>query len=143
MTTKITKPTARPFSIRLTVEERALLVHKAKGAPLGSYIRATLFPEHVPTVPPARQRIASGHKELARLLAAFGSSRLAANFNQIAKAAHQGSLPVTKELEDELWAACAQIRDMREQLLRALGVKSKQSALSKVFNRSASAGGVR
>ena len=45
--------------------------------------------------------------------------------NQIAKAANIGALPVTPELEDELFAACAAIQDMKSELVTALGVKDR------------------
>jgi hypothetical protein len=60
---------------------------------------------------------------LGQLLALLGQSRLANNLNQLAKAANQGSLPVTAEIEAELQQACAHILEMRLLLLKALGIR--------------------
>lgn len=135
---------SRPFSLRLNAAERAALEARASGRPLGSYVKGVLFPE-TPVAPGKSVRaVTVDHQSLSRLLAALGASRLASNFNQIAKAANQGALPVSPELEKELWDACAQIAEMRFQLLTALGVKTAdlpkpRSALSRNFNRSAGA----
>ncbi len=64
------------------------------------------------------------HVILAQLLGALGKSRLASNLNQIAKAANIGALPVTEELEAELHTACAEIGEMRDTLMTALGKAS-------------------
>ena len=62
---------------------------------------------------------------LAKSMGELGKSRLASNLNQIAKAANIGALPVSPELEDELSEACGAIQDMRDLLVKALGLKSK------------------
>ncbi|RAP43391.1 hypothetical protein BYZ73_00430 [Rhodovulum viride] len=110
-----------PFSIRFTFEERAKLEQAAAGRSLGAYIRQKLFDGELT---PRRTRGRSpvkDHAELARVLGALGASRLSSNLNQIAKAAHMGALPVTPELEEELNEACAAVRSMRGDLMRALG----------------------
>ena len=60
---------------------------------------------------------------LGQVLGLLGQSRLSNNLNQLAKAANLGALPVLKETEDDIRAACADVRDMRLLLLRALGQK--------------------
>ena len=60
---------------------------------------------------------------LARTLGTLGRFHLASNLNQIAKASNQGALPVSTELETELAKACADIWEMREALISALGVR--------------------
>jgi len=55
------------------------------------------------------------------VLAALGKSRVANNLNQLAKAVHTGSLPVTPETEEEIKSACRDVRRMRTDLLTALG----------------------
>ena len=51
------------------------------------------------------------------------SSRLASNMNQIAKALNIGSLELTPETETALLEACADIYEMRNMLIKALGLK--------------------
>lgn len=111
-----------PFSLRLTLEERERLVREARGVPLGVYIRSRLFDA---AASPRRsvRRPTADQQGLARTLAALGDSRLSSNLNQIAKAANMGVLPVTPELENELAAACNNVRAMRAALMEALGLK--------------------
>jgi len=138
-------PKSRPFSIRLTPDERAELERRAGTTPLGTFAKGVLFGQGTRTERARTPKAVTGdHQALGRLLAALGASRLASNFNQIAKAANQGALPVTKELEDELWAACAQITDMRRDLLGALGIKATSLAdhsgdAARTFNEAAGA----
>ena len=115
--------TPAPFSLRLTFEERAMLEHMAGDRPLGAFIRGKLFGEKAR--PRALHQRAPGpeKKALAQALSVLGQSRLSSNMNQIAKAAHLGTLPLGDELEDELSAACSDIREMRDALIRALGLK--------------------
>ena len=61
---------------------------------------------------------------LAKLLALLGSSRIANNLNQLAKAVNIGSLPVVEETEKDIRSACADVAVMRKELLRALGQRS-------------------
>lgn len=110
-----------PFSLRLTAEERARLVAEAKGAPLGTYIKAKALGT------PLRMR-GSGvsvedRQSLAKVLALLGGSRLASNLNQLARLANTGALPVDTETESELTDAVSIIREIRLLLLIALGMK--------------------
>lgn len=116
-----------PLSLRLTHEERARLERDAGDSTLSSYIRWRLFGENAAPSGFSRRpkrksrRPHVDHVILAQLLGALGKSRLASNLNQIAKAANIGALPVTKELEVELHEACAEISEMRNALMQALG----------------------
>lgn len=119
---KTPKARPAPFSLRLSVEERARLEREAAGAPLGGYIRAKVLGDA-----PLRNR-ASGlaiedRKALAQVLALLGHTRLASNLNQIAHVANIGALPVTPETEEELRAALAAVREIRDLLITALGMK--------------------
>lgn len=110
-----------PFSLRLTHEERARLLADAGRKPMGAYIRERLFGDEAA---PRKRRGANpvqDHDALGRVLGVLGRSRLASNLNQLAKAVHSGSLPVTPETEADLWQACREISAMRADLLRALG----------------------
>lgn len=113
-----------PFSLRLTAEERAELDRRAGTKPLGQYIREMLFGHGVSPRKRKTRRPSVDHEALGQALGVLGTSRLASNMNQIAKAAHMGALPVTPDLAAELDRACADLRMMRQALLKALGKRS-------------------
>lgn len=110
-----------PFSIRFTFEERARLDEERGGKSLAAHIRHRLFGKD------ARFRKKPGNSPikdaaaLGRVLGALGASRLSSNLNQLAKAVHLGTLPVTPETEADLVEACREIQEIRLDLLRALG----------------------
>ncbi len=120
-----TKKRDAPFSLRLSFEEKALLRAAANGVPLGAYIKAKLFDEPLEKVRRRNTNPVKDHEALGRLLGSLGQSRLSQNLNQLARASHTGALPVSPEVEDELHQACADVKAMREELLRALGSLSE------------------
>ena len=114
-----------PYSIRFDEEERARLDRDARGMSWAAYIRSVLFPDQEPTLRPKtrkRRKPEIDETLAAQILGALGQSRLSSNMNQIAKGANLGTLPVTPELEEYLLAACSDIREMRQALMRALGL---------------------
>jgi hypothetical protein len=111
---------AAPFSLRLTFEERARLERMAKGMSLGAYIRQQLLGDNARKRTSRQRRPTIDRVALAKALSTLGNSRLASNMNQIAKAAHRGTLGVGPELSADLMAACADIQLMRDELMRAL-----------------------
>lgn len=119
------KETAPPFSIRLTEEERAALKEEAGHLPLGTFLRMKLLETPSPRKRSYRQPV-KNEKILAQLLAEFGKSRVKNNLNQLAKASHSGSLPVTQETEQEILRACAEVHEIRNCLLSALGIRGNK-----------------
>ncbi|MEO1039527.1 MAG: hypothetical protein AAFX09_08270 [Pseudomonadota bacterium] len=115
------KTTPPPFSMRFTDEERAILNVRTGNKPLAQYIREKLFGDAASPRAIKRRKPGVDQALLSQALGLLGQSRLASNINQIAKAAHMGALPVTPDLAAELDRACADIRLMRQLLLRALG----------------------
>lgn len=112
-----------PFSIRLSEAERARLIAEAKGAPLGTYIKAKLVGAPM-LVHTRRTGLAVEDRQaLAQALALLGRSRLASNLNQLAHLANVGALPVDQQTEAELAEAVCAIRDIRNLLVFALGLK--------------------
>ena len=108
-----------PFSLRLTFEERAALEEAAGNMPLGAYIRSQLLQDG--QAPRRRRRKpVKDHAALGNVLGELGSSRIANNLNQLAKAVHTGSLPVTPDTEKAIREACAGIHHMRTMLMVAL-----------------------
>ena len=98
--------------------------------PLSRYIRLKLFGADADQVKSRRPKVKRhqptlDHEIMAQVLAGLGRSRLSSNLNQIAKAANMGALPVTPELEAELLEACAALQAMRQDLIAAMGIKSK------------------
>lgn len=113
-----------PFSLRLTVEERARLEELAGNEPLGSYIKRKVFDGKGAGTKRARSRKRhpiKDEKRLAQVLAMLGQSRIANNLNQLAKAANHGTLPMMPDTERDIQRACADVALMRRELLRALG----------------------
>ena len=112
-----------PFSLRLSDEERQMLIVEADGAPLGTYIKAKVLGD----ARPLRMRRTGGAVEdrqaLGQVLAMLGRSRLASNLTQLAHLAHVGALALTPETEAELREAYRDIRDIRRLLLTALGMR--------------------
>ena len=117
----VSKPAA-PFSLRLSVEERALLDAQAGGRPLGAYIRQRLLGEKSDKRRSIRKPKVD-ERQIAALLAELGRSRLSSNLNQLAKAANVGTLDVSKEVEAQLQEMYQAILDMRDALITALGLK--------------------
>ena len=115
-----------PFCFRLTECERALLEAKAGNVPLGVYVRRRVLEGQEEPRPKSRKP-KPDEQVLCRVLAALGKSRLSSNLNQIAKAANIGALPLTPDLIDDLTQACAEVREMRSDLVSALGLKEGQS----------------
>ena len=113
-----------PFSVRLTPQERSKLEKLAGTVPLGTFIRDALLKG---TGAPRRRtkNPVQDHEALGRVLGALGQSRLASNLNQLAKAVHTGSLPVTPETEEAIQEACADVRQIRSDLLRSLGLSGE------------------
>lgn len=113
----------RPFSLRLSADERSRLTREASGVPLGPYIRAKVLGE-APAVGLRRSGLpVEDRKALAQALALLGQSRIASNLNQLAHAAHIGALAIDPEIERDLAEAVALVRELRRLLLAALGLK--------------------
>ncbi|MDI1226190.1 MAG: hypothetical protein PSY14_00700 [bacterium] len=112
---------APPFSLRFTVEERLKLDADAGDLAIAEYICSQLFQNPSKRLRPFRRPIQDG-KALGEVLAALGRSRLSSNLNQLAKAVHSGSLPVTPETEKAILEACASVQVMSSQLVNALGL---------------------
>jgi hypothetical protein len=112
-----------PFSLRLSVEERARLTAEAGGAPLGTYLKAKLLGGTVPVRMRRSGLAVEDRQALGKALALLGQSRLASNLNQLAHLAHIGALPVSPEIEAEFQEAVSAVREMRRLLVTALGLK--------------------
>ena len=113
---------APPFSVRLTLAERTRLDKEAGSSTLGEYVRNRLFES-----PDTRQRVfrrpVQDAEALGQVLSALGKTRLSNNLFQIVRAVHAGELIVTPEQQKELEEALVNVREMRQWLMAALGMK--------------------
>lgn len=116
-----------PFSIRLSERERAQLEREAGKRPLGAHIRKKLLGDGESRRKPTRGKPPVDYALLGQILGLLGKSELASNLCLMAVAARSGSLMVTDEIEAELKSACADIREIRFNLIKALGVKPEVS----------------
>lgn len=117
-----------PVSVRLTEEEYERLRFDAGVLSMAAYIRLKLFGEgeNAPHRKAYTRKKTSPSSELtmiAHMLGGLGESEIAANLDQIAKAARIGALPITPELANEIQEACVTVEDMKWLLISALGVK--------------------
>jgi len=117
----------RPFSIRLTAEEKRRLGQLADGRPLSAFARDRLLGSQVRKRSHSAASPTVEAKAVADALATLGSSRLSQNLNQLAKAAHLGILPITPSVGTELQEACVAVSEMRTALLNALGQRQTVS----------------
>lgn len=112
-----------PFSMRLTRAQRRRLDMDAGAMTAGQYVRHCLFENPTPQKRTFRRPV-QDEQALTQVLGALGRSRLSSNLNQIAKAVHSGSLPVSPETEQTILAACAEVADMRAMVVKALGYEA-------------------
>ena len=96
----------KPFSLRLTVQERTALESEAGRLPLGAYIRTRLFTQ--PTPRKRFKRPCQNDQVARQLLVELGRSKIGNNLNQIAKAIHSGALVVPPETAQAVDAACGE-----------------------------------
>lgn len=117
------KGATRPFSLRLTQEERLQLDRRAAGRPLGAYIREHLFGPDVEPRTIRGQFPVKDHQSLAKLLALLGRSQFGNSLRELARAAASGSLTVTRETEEALRKGASDIATIKRLLMAALGTK--------------------
>ncbi|MTD94375.1 hypothetical protein GIW81_08515 [Hyphomicrobium sp. xq] len=125
----LTPKPPRPFSLRLSAEERQALARRAGGMPLGAYVRRFLFPanDNGPAITP-RSRGRSpvrDHHVLAAVLARLGHSELSASLRELARAANLGALPMTPETEATIQQACRDVAEMKALVMKALGIRER------------------
>jgi len=109
----------KPFSLRLSVEERERLEQLAGVMPLGEYIRSRLLDNPRPRK--YKKRMSEEHKLIVQILAQLSATRIPQNINQIAKAVNSGVLVVSPETKENILAAQEAVTSMRKMLLKALG----------------------
>ena len=108
------------LTIRLSAEEKAQLEAEAGGASLSAVVRERVFSK-------TRKRGYSiaDQVALSRLLRSLAQSHLALDLEAIYAASEAGEMPVGPALQDRLEQACDDVAAMRQDLIRALGLKSQ------------------
>ena len=127
--TRSKKTQSSPISVRVTTEERGILLNDAKGQSLSNYVRARLFSDDGFVESSGDKDAISlssrnRMKLLAQLLSRFGASDITKSLSELAVAAKIGALPVDKEVVSEIHSACSHIKEMRLLLLKALGLRN-------------------
>jgi hypothetical protein len=125
MTTKPLAKRAAPLSLRLSAMERKSLENLAGDQPLGRFIKERVFSD-APVSRPAE--IVDRYQMLVRVLAALGESEVFANLDCIAKAVEAGDLVLREAQQEQIGAACLMVLEMRDDLIRALGIKPQASS---------------
>lgn len=120
------KSKTKPFSIRLTPEERAKLERQAGNRSLGEYIRECLLGKQPAKNRTARSQFPTKDKQaLAKALALLGKSALSSSLSKLAHAIQIGALSVSEETEALIQNACTDISEIKTHIMKALGIQEK------------------
>lgn len=111
-----------PIAVRVSEGERQQIIEAAGDMSISAYAKLKLLDGRSVSA----RKASVDQKALAETLSRLGKSRLSSNLNQLARAADIGALPVTPDLNAELHRICDEVRALRQELLRALGLRGKQ-----------------
>jgi len=116
-----------PLSIRLSPQEWKIVREEAArlGMSLSGYARKQILAEQTTPRRTRGKAPVKDHKMLGQILSYIGQLRWASNLNQLAKAANQGLLILTPEVKAIILEACADIRMIKNMLMKALGLRDK------------------
>lgn len=109
-----------PFSMRLSVEERAKLAALAGDMTTADYVRSRLFD----TPSPRRRKIRRFDVDkslLKKLVRALGRQHISSRLHRILNAIDSGDLEVDDKLEKELRYLCSELRHLRRNIRKAVG----------------------
>ncbi len=122
---KAPKTTYSPLSIRLSPQEWKIVREGAAslGMSLSGYARTQILAEQTTPRRTRGKAPVKDHIALAQILSYIGQLRWASNLNQLAKATNQGLLILTPEIKAVILEACADIRMIKNMLMKALGLK--------------------
>lgn len=118
-----TRQRPAPFAIRLSPDERAYLEGKAGNRPLGTFIRSQLLgnvaaPRKVTRKQPINEAL------LGRVLGMLGKSDQVKVLFMLLTAAENERISMTEKERTALHEACADVREVRTLLIKALGLRS-------------------
>lgn len=123
-----------PFSIRLTQKEHTELKRAAAGMSMADYARSRLFGENRKPRQTRGKFPVKDHEALGRVLGRLGSIELGRSFMNLSEAAKTGCLEIGPDLDDDIRHACGLVREIRNDLMIALGVRVKNSDRLEHFN---------
>lgn len=118
------KTTFSPISLRVSPEEKARLERDAGDMTQSAYIREQLFGEHVVPRKRRMKQPVKDHRTVAQLFALIKQTQCWNNLNQIARAINSNTWIVTPETEKLLQEACKAIIEIRDMLMKALGLNA-------------------
>lgn len=110
------------ITLRLTVEENEQLRDLAAGMTISAYVRDCVFGDYAAKRKRKSYAPIQNHVALAQMLAMLGESRFANNLNQLAHQANIGNLEVDEDALSQLEETYRHVIDMRETLIRTLGL---------------------
>jgi len=116
------KITFSPISLRVSREEKARLARDAGGITTSAYIRERLFGEHAAPRKRRMKKPVKDHREIAQLFALIKQTQCWNNLNQIARGINSNTWIVSPESEKLLQEACKAIIEIRDMLMKALGL---------------------
>jgi alanyl-tRNA synthetase len=118
---KKSRPT--PVSVRFSDEEREQLKKDAEGQSLNSYIKSRVFDEAIPRKRKYNANPVTDMQLLAQTLSALGQTEVFKNLNTIIEQLENGTLVLTPETEEQINVACLCVINMRNDLIKALGLR--------------------
>jgi Mobilization protein NikA len=121
------KTSYSPLSIRLSPQEWKIVRERAAGLglSLSGYARQQILAKEVTPRRTRGKAPVKDHKALGQILSYIGQLRWASNLNQLAKTANQGPIILTPEVETAILEVCADIRMIKNMLMKALGLRDK------------------
>ena len=90
--------------------------------PVSDFARDRILSDYLDKPKPRRRSPTKELEAAGRILGELGRTRIASNLNQLAKQANAGSLVLTPEIQTALLPACADIRQIRNLLLKMQGL---------------------
>ena len=117
-------PKSERLTLRMTLEQRAILERKAGRIALGEYLRSIAIDESLSPKQSRNLYPIKDQKVANQLLGELGRSNISANLATLASAAKIGGLTLSEEESAVLITACADIAKMRRMLMLALGHRS-------------------
>ncbi len=124
MSEKKKKSDFSPVCFRVSPEERARLEHDAGSMTISAFIRWLLFGDHARPRKQRMKRPVKDHRTLAQLFALIKQTQCWNNLNQIARGINSNTWIVTPESEKMLQEACKAIVEIRDMLMKALGLNA-------------------
>lgn len=110
-----------PLTIRLTDEQWEDLEHLSQGVSYGAYAKECMFNKKRSS----KRSAVQDYEMLAQVLSVLGQSELFGKLDRLIEQSEQGALDLSSETEFELGLACACVIEMRDNLIKALGLKPK------------------